>query len=258
MPSVAAKALPRPAPDHPPADGFPLDFTMAFQPIVDVDGGGVFAYEALVRGAGGEGAAHVLGEVNSANRGVFDRDCRVRAIQLAHRLGAVEAGASVSINMMPTSIGDPANGIGHTLTAADEAGFPAERIILEFTEHEPLDIELVRRIIHTHRKWGFRTAIDDFGAGHSGLTLLAELQPDIVKLDMALVRQIDTSRVKQVIVGSITRMCDDLGLVVVAEGIETEGEFTSLRDLGVRLMQGFLLAPPAFEALPVPVLPEAA
>ncbi|MEO6338766.1 MAG: EAL domain-containing protein [Caulobacteraceae bacterium] len=230
---------------------------MAFQPIVDVDRGAVFAYEALVRGTGGEGAAHVLGAVNRANRGLFDRDCRIRAIQLAQRLGAVEAGASLSINMMPTSVGDPANGIQHTIAAADEAGFPAQRIIFEFTEHEPLDIELVRRIIRTHRKWGFRTAIDDFGAGHSGLTLLAELQPDIVKLDMALIHHIDTSRVKQVIVGSITRMCEDLGLVVVAEGIETDGEFATLRDLGVRLMQGFLLAMPAFEALPIPILPGA-
>lgn len=240
-----------------PAEGFPLDFTMAFQPIVDVDAARVFAYEALVRGVGGEGAGHILNAVGPDNRGVFDRTCRIRAIELAQRLGAVEAGASLSINMMPTSIGDPVNGIEHTVAAADAAAFPAERIIFEFTEHEPLEIELVRRIMRTHRKWGFRTAIDDFGAGHSGLTLLAELQPDIVKLDMALVRGIDVSRVKQVIVGSIARMCDDLGLVVIAEGIETGDEFAALRHLGVHLMQGFLLAPPAFEALPVPTLPKA-
>ena len=238
-----------------PKRGFPTPFTMAFQPIVDVDAGEVFAYEALVRGVGGEPASHVLRAVTVANRGEFDRDCRARAMILAKRLGMVQSRACLSINMLPQSVGDPGHGIEHTVAAATATGFPIDRIIFELTEHERLDIALLGRILRTHRRYGFRTAIDDFGAGHSGLTLLAAFQPDIVKLDMALIREIDASRVKQVMVGSIVRMCADLGVALVAEGIETVAEYATLRDLGVTLMQGYLLARPAFEALPTPLLP---
>ena len=88
---------------------------------------------------------------------------------------------------------------------------------------------------------GFRTAIDDFGAGHAGLALLAEFQPDIAKLDMDLIRGIDTDTARQKIVKYSVAMLHDLGLTPLCEGIETLSEMQTLRDLGVNLMQGYFI-----------------
>ena len=142
------------------------------------------------------------------------------------------------------------------LAAAEKLAFPADRIILEFTEGEEIgDHAHLARMVAAYRKLGFRTAIDDFGAGYSGLTLLAKFQPDIIKLDMELVRGVDADRVRRTIVASIQRMCEDLGITLVAEGIETAQEYRALRDLGVDLLQGYLFAKPAVEALPSPAWP---
>ena len=157
---------------------------------------------------------------------------------------------------MPNAVVDPVAFTGGAREAAERLGFAPARVIFEFTEGDPVeDQDHLGRIIRAYRDVGFRTAIDDFGAGYSGLTLLAKFQPDIVKLDMELIRGIDSDRVRRAIVSSIRRMCDDLGIVLVAEGIETLDEYSVLRDLGVSLLQGFLFARPRVQALPVPTWP---
>lgn len=236
--------------------GFELPITMAFQPIVDASTGAVFAHEALVRGANGEGALSVLAQVSDTNRYAFDQQCRVTAIELAAQLKMADQGANLSINFLPNAVADAGACTRLAKATADALKLPTNRIIFEFTEGEPVDNpEHLGRIIAAYRDAGFRTAIDDFGAGYSGLTLLAKFQPDIVKLDMELVRGIDSDRVRRSIVASIRRMCDELGIVLVAEGIETLGEYAILRDLGVSLLQGFLFAKPQTEALPIPTWP---
>lgn len=232
-------------------DAFPVDFSMAFQPIYDVANGKVFAYEALVRGLDGSGADTILSLMDETNRYAFDQRCRVRAIELAARLGVADQGAFVSINFLPNAIYRPEVCIRTTLETARRVGFPTANIIFEFTEnqqiHEP---DRVLEILKAYRRMGFRTAIDDFGAGYAGLNLLAMFQPDLIKLDMELVRGIDTDRVKRSIVQGIVVVCRSLGIQMIAEGIETPGEMTCLRELGIDLLQGFLLARPSFEALP--------
>ncbi len=101
-----------------------------------------------------------------------------------------------------------------------------------------------------YRSRGFRTAIDDFGAGYSGLNLLAEVGADIIKLDLALVRDVHTDRTRRAIVRGICQVAADLGTTVIAEGVEQKDEYLALRDLGIELFQGYLFARPAFEALP--------
>jgi EAL domain-containing protein (putative c-di-GMP-specific phosphodiesterase class I) len=237
---------------------FPAPITMAFQPIVDAGSRDIFAYEALVRGLDGEGAADILSLVDLANRRDFDQQCRITAMECAARLGLMDGSAALSINFMPNAVTDAAACTRVAKAAAEALQFPAQRIIFEFTEGEQIDDPAhLGRIISAYRDAGFRTAIDDFGAGYSGLTLLAKFQPDIVKLDMELVRGIDSDRVRRCIVSSIRRMCDELGIVLVAEGIETMGEYAVLRDLGVSLLQGFLFAKPQVESLPVPAWPRA-
>ena len=99
------------------------------------------------------------------------------------------------------------------------------------------------------------TAIDDFGAGYAGLNLLADFQPDLIKLDMQLIRDIDQDSVRQILVEAALQMCRKLNILVIAEGIESLGELQALRDMGVELFQGYLLAKPEFEALPAVHLP---
>src|SRR5579875_2643820 len=106
--------------------GFGFELTMAFQPIVDVASQTVFAYEALVRGANGASAGHVLSLVNEENRYAFDQSCRVKAIQLAARLGIADRGAKLSVNFMPGAVYSPAACIRRTLEAAHENSFPLQ------------------------------------------------------------------------------------------------------------------------------------
>ena len=230
---------------------FAMPFSMAFQPIVDLGSGEVFAYEALVRGLEGQGAGAVLAQVDDTNRYAFDQACRVKAISLAAQLGLPEQGALLSINFLPNAVYEPKACIRATLAATAKTGFPTTSLIFEFTEGEQIDDDHLVHIVQSYKAMGFRTAIDDFGSGFSGLTRLAKFQPDIVKLDMELIRGIDTDRVRRALVRSVVTACEELGVIVLGEGVETEGESITLRELGVDLQQGYWFARPAFEALPV-------
>lgn len=228
-----------------------IDFSMAFQPIVDLETGLPFAYEALCRGLNDEPAASVLSQIDSGNRYAFDQTCRVKAIRAAMAAGILQTDAMLSINFLPTAVYAPKSCIALTLRTARETGFPLHRLMFEFTENERMaSPEHVNSIIHHYNKIGFKVAIDDFGAGHAGLGLLARFEPDMVKLDMELVRDIDTDRRRHAIVTALVSLCAELKTTVIAEGVETDGEALALRALGVRYMQGYLFARPAFERLP--------
>ncbi|CAN7427032.1 EAL domain-containing protein [Acidovorax sp. LjRoot118] len=224
-----------------------FQFEYAYQPIVDVHTRTVFAHEALVRGPAGEGAFSVLSQVTEANRYRFDQACRVKAIKGASELGMQ---VPVSINFLPNAIYKPELCIRTTLEAARVHGFPVQNIIFEVTEGERIkDGPWFAEILREYRRLGFRTAIDDFGAGYAGMNLLADFQPDLIKIDMDIIRNVDTNRARQVIVRNLVRLCEDMGIDVVAEGIETPAERDFLRDTGIRLMQGYLFARPAFRAM---------
>lgn len=228
-----------------------FDFTMAFQPILDLDTMRPFAYEALVRGTEGQGAGFVLGQVNDSNRYRFDQACRVKAIELASGLGLPGLeGCRLSINFLPNAIYRPETCIRSTLEACARFGFPSERLMFEVTEGERVDdgAHLVA-IFTDYRKRGFLTAIDDFGAGYAGLNLLAAFQPHVLKLDMELTRGIDGSEVRQAIVAGIAMTAQRLGITIVGEGVETPGERDTLYQLGVRYQQGYLFARPVVGAL---------
>ena len=225
-----------------------FDFTMAFQPIVSSKDQRVYGYEALVRGLNNESADSIISRVNEDNRYPFDQLCRIKAIALAAKLGI---DSMLSINFLPNAIYKPELCIRTTLEAAKQFSFPTERIMFEFTEVERFeDSAHIKRIVEYYQALGFKTATDDFGSGHSGLNLLADFQTDIVKLDMGLIRNIDTDKTRQVIVSNTLAMLHDLNITALAEGIETVEEYRWLRAAGVDLMQGYLLAKPGFECLP--------
>lgn len=231
------------------SQGVRLDFAFdyAFQPIVDLERQEIYGHEALVRGPQGESAASVLAQVNEDNRYRFDQACRVKAIKGASALGMAE---HLSINFLPNAIYKPELCIRTTLEAARANGFPLERIIFEVTEGERVsDGPWFAEILREYKRCGFKTAIDDFGAGYAGLALLADFQPDLIKIDMGLVRNLDTDRPRQNIVRNLVRLCEDMHIQVIGEGVETAGERDALRDAGVYLMQGYFFAKPAFRAV---------
>jgi EAL domain-containing protein (putative c-di-GMP-specific phosphodiesterase class I) len=235
--------------------GFAKPLSMAFQPIVDLPNRRIFAHEALVRGADGSSAASLLAELNDENRYHFDQQCRIKAVEWAAQLAVP---AQLSINFMPNAVYQAETCIRATLEAARRCNFPLERIIFEVTEQEQvLDLDHLVGILRAYRKQGFRTAIDDFGAGYAGLNLLADFQPDLLKLDMELIRGIDRDGVRQTIVDGVLGICRRLGIRVIAEGVETVEELDTLRAMGIELFQGYLFARPAFQALPPVHYPQA-
>jgi EAL domain-containing protein (putative c-di-GMP-specific phosphodiesterase class I) len=226
-----------------------FDFIFAYQPIVQLSTRSIFAHEALVRGPNGESAYSVLSQVTDDNRYTFDQACRVGAIKGAAALGIQEY---LSINFLPNAVYRPEACIQATFAAAREYNFPIQRIIFEVTEGEEVrDRPHLVNIFNEYHKFGFLTAIDDFGAGYAGLTLLSEYQPDVVKIDMELVRDIESSPAKRAIVKGIASICADLKIRVLAEGIETRAERDCLRDMGIDLMQGYFFCKPALMAIGV-------
>ncbi|SDT02019.1 EAL domain, c-di-GMP-specific phosphodiesterase class I (or its enzymatically inactive variant) [Pseudomonas asplenii] len=232
-------------------EGLGFEFTMAFQPIFNVRTGAPYAYEALVRGLGGESAASILGLVNDTNRYRFDQACRVRAIELAAQLGLPAIpDCKLSINFLPNAVYRAETCIRATLEAARLFEFPVERLMFEVTEGERVDDpDHLKSIFQEYERQGFTTAIDDFGSGYSGLNFLAMFQPQVLKIDMALTRDIDKDPVRRAIVEGIVLVSKRLGITVIAEGIETLEERDALLDLDVDLMQGYLFARPVIGQL---------
>ncbi|WP_246332931.1 EAL domain-containing protein [Aureimonas mangrovi] len=220
---------------------------MAFQPIVDLTTQNVFAYEALVRGVDGQGAGEVLSSVTAGNRYRFDQLCRVKAIELAgrHMPGST---ARLSINFLPNAVYEPRACIRASLNAAHDVGFDPTRLMFEFTENEQvMDTAHLENIVRSYNRMGFTTALDDFGAGFAGLSLLSKFQTDVIKIDMEITRDIDTSRAKQAIVKGILDIAGALSIKVIAEGIETSDEVRTLQAAGVNLFQGYYFAKPERE-----------
>ena len=227
--------------------GLDFDFTMAFQPIVDMATCTVFAHEALVRGIGNLPAGDVFKHVNDDNRYAFDQACRVKSVNLAARLNM---SSMLSINFMPNAVYRAELCIRTTVRAANQCNFPLERVMLEVTEAEKMEDTLhLQSILGHYQQCGFTTALDDFGAGYAGLNMLADIHVSILKLDMHLVRDVHRNGRKHAIVKGIVATCEELGIRVIAEGVEHAEELSTLRALGIELFQGFYFARPAYEGL---------
>jgi EAL domain-containing protein (putative c-di-GMP-specific phosphodiesterase class I)/CheY-like chemotaxis protein len=213
---------------------------MAYQPIVDYRAKRIVGFEALVRTS--EPTLPHPGALFSA----AERLGRVLEVGLAIRghiaktLAGAEGPADIFINLHPRDLLD------ESLYSPESPLAPfARRIVLEITERAALDdaADIPARIDRL-RKLGFRIAIDDLGAGYAGLTYFAQLTPDVVKLDIALVRNIHKEEIKRKLVGSLAVLCKELGMLVVAEGVETAEERDTVQELGCDLLQGYLFAKP--------------
>ena len=220
---------------------------MAYQPIIGARDGQVFGYEALMRSH--EPSLPHPGAILDAALQI-DRmpECGMRVRErVAEIFPQLAPDQQIFVNLHPRDLDDDA------LLAADEPiGRAADKVVLEITEHAPLDkIPGIDGRLEALRERGYRIAIDDLGAGHSNLAAFAQLQPDFVKLDMALVRDLDTIPVKRRLIRSMTEFAHDMDMVVIAEGVETAQERDALVETGVDYLQGY------FFARPGPPFPEA-
>lgn len=213
---------------------------IAYQPIVSAQDGHVFGYEGLLR-TREPALPHPCAVIDAAERlhrlPELGQSVRERA---AEPLLSRGAGPTLFVNLHPSDLADPA------LRAADAPlSKIAHRVVLEVTERTSLDhVVDVRRRVAELREMGFRIALDDLGSGYAGLASLATLEPEIVKLDMVLIRDVHCSATKQKLVGSMTALCKDMGIIIVAEGVEKHEERVALIELGCDLLQGFLFAEP--------------
>jgi len=223
-------------------------FSFAFQPIVDVRNREIISYEALVRGPHGESSASVFAQVPQYDILRFDEICRRKAIYLASRLKIPNR---LNLNLAAASIFEVDLSITATFQASIQSGIPAENIIFEVLESESLTEQRnLIRYLRLIQEFGFATAIDDFGAGYSGLKLLVEYQPYYIKLDRHLIGNIHENLVKQRVFSGIQKICESLSIEIVAEGVENVGEYHWLNEAGISIFQGYYFARPAFEALP--------
>lgn len=213
---------------------------MAYQPIVRASDGSLYGYEALMR-CGEASLPHPGALLDAAERldRIVDLGRAIRAAAVTPML-SVSPEVTLFINLHSRDLLDA------TLFATDTAlcGM-ASRVVLEITERAALDdVKDARERIAALRACGFRIAIDDLGAGYAGLTSFVTLEPELVKLDMSLVRNIDQQPMKQALVRAVTLLCRDLGSMVVAEGVETPAERDVVIACGCDLLQGYLFAKP--------------
>lgn len=219
-----------------------------FQPIVCLkDPGRIFAYECLLRGIdGGElvsplrlyQAARATGAVDR-----LDAAARITAIQSAARSGVQ---ADIFVNFCPRAIRQPHECLEETVWAASASGVPPERFVFEVVESDEIaDVDQLVRILDYLRNAGCRVALDDLGAGYSSLNLLTRIKPDYVKLDMGLIRRVDTDQYKARVAGKLLELARELHVKTVVEGVETPGELRWSQEHGADYAQGYLIARPA-------------
>ena len=223
---------------------------MVVQPVVSLTNHDVFAYEALVRTREPSiPHAGAFFEAAEQLRLVRELDRHIRA-KIAEILPGLPEGTSMLINVHPDSLADP------DLYSGESPLTPfAKRIIFEITERSSLhSMENAKEQVARLRSAGYRIAVDDLGAGYAGLTSIALLQPEIVKLDMELVRDIDTSPTRATLIAGMIALCNQLGIAVIAEGVETPAEVKKLQELDCELLQGYYFAKPGLP-FPTPVWP---
>jgi EAL domain-containing protein (putative c-di-GMP-specific phosphodiesterase class I) len=212
---------------------------MVFQPIVELDGGSVVGLEALARFTGPPHRPpdEWFADAEAVGRGT---ELELLAVERAlAQLASVPNDVFVSINVSPV--------VARTLAFdACLARFPGRRIVLELTEHTKIrDYQGLRIYIDRFRERGVRIAVDDAGAGYASLQHILSLQPDVIKLDIGLTRNVDTDPARRALGSCLVRFAGEIGAEVVAEGIETAAELDTLRALGIRWGQGFYLGRPA-------------
>jgi EAL domain-containing protein (putative c-di-GMP-specific phosphodiesterase class I) len=230
------------------------DVRTFFQPIVDLNTRTTLGFEGLTRGPAATDYEHpyMLFDVATESDLLFELDwlCRRTALSSASSL---KPGHKLFVNLLPTTIRDPEFQGERMLSFLAECGLTPSRIVLEITERLAIEnYDPFLEAMKTFTDQGFSIAIDDMGAGYSGLEKIVRLNPRYLKFDLMMVRDIDTSFVKREMLKAIHTLASNVGADVIAEGIERPEELETLLELGIPYGQGFLFARPHPQLIEVP------
>lgn len=219
----------------------------ALQPIVHTKSRLVTSVEALLRGPNGESPQVVLGSLAPDRLHEFDLKSKADAIALA---AAMNLDCVLSVNLLPMSLLSQDGAVDFLVEQCHRYKWSLENLVVEITEEEAIShFGEFLRVVQQLRMAGIKVAIDDFGAGHAGLSLLADFQPDKLKIDKRIIQGVQSSGPRQAIVRSVMEFCFCLGITVVAEGVETMEDWAWLHGAGVRRFQGYLFARPSLQGV---------
>jgi EAL domain-containing protein (putative c-di-GMP-specific phosphodiesterase class I) len=221
------------------------DLEVRFEPLVDLKRGLVFGHEALVRGPEGtllRTPAQLFRQAETSGL-LYELDCLCRRLAL-ESCRILPQGSKLFLNVLPTSISDPnlsADGLRKLL---EDFPLQPRQLVLEISERQSIDnFATFREMRESCRELGVQVAVDDAGAGHASLEAIMEIAPDYLKADMGLVRGIDADPPRQEVMRSLHAVAGRIGAHVIAEGIETEAELRTVRELGIRFGQGYYFGP---------------
>lgn len=223
-----------------------------FQPIADMQSGAIVAYECLSRGIKPDGSLYPPHQMFEAARRTemiynLDRQCRLAALSNASAAGIEQR---VFINFTPSAIYNPEYCLADTVKTALDLNINPSQIVFEVVESDRIDsVDHLREIFDYYKAKGFKIALDDVGSGYSSLNMIAKLKPEIIKIDMDLIRGIHRDSARQVIVQSLVNISREIGAQVLAEGVETEDELEAVRGMGIDFVQGYLIGRPAAKPL---------
>lgn len=220
--------------------------TTLYQPILDFRTGTILGWESLSRGPKDSSfrSPVVLFETAEQLGRLFalEKVCRESAIK---HVGKLASGEKLFLNIHPKTMADPEFTPGNTIRLLEEAGMSPDNIVFEITErHSVQEFDLFYRTLDHYRSQGFKVAVDDAGAGYAGLTTIAELQPDFIKLDKSLITNIHKDPVKRALVETTVTFADKIGSKIIGEGVELKEQAICLKDIGVHCGQGYFLARP--------------
>ncbi len=215
----------------------------ALQPIVEPSEGKISSLEALIRSNDGGSPEHFFKTLDQDKIYEVDLQTKKYAFALAEKLGI--GSHKIAVNLLPMSLVNVPGAVEFLVDQISLHGLQPEQVIIEVTENEMISgFNKFNSAIKRLRGEGIGLAIDDFGSGYAGLSLLTRFQPDKIKIDREIVSNIHLSGAKQAIVRSIVSCCTDLEITLVAEGIEKLEEWCWLESAGIRRFQGFLFARP--------------
>ena len=220
--------------------------TARFQPIVEMHNGDILGYEGLIRGPSDSPLHSPLNLFKAASENnltvTVEHLCRHVILE---QFAAQKLPGKLFLNVSPECLLQRDTRNGETLDYIRDLGINPERVIIELTEYQPThDYGLLCEAVFHYREMGFEIAIDDLGEGFSSLRLWSELKPDYVKIDMHFIQGIDHDPVKAQFVRSIQSIAEKSGTRVIAEGIETQSELLTVREMGVACGQGYHIARP--------------
>lgn len=225
-----------------------LDF--AFQPVLDVNSGRIFGYEALLRNFDRAGFSSVFELLDFAfeNRALYTLDLYLRRLALQRFVQFPDAGKRrLFYNVDNRLLEMPDYRQGNTRRVLEDYDLPASTMVFEISErHQFHSIERMKAMIHTYRQQGYRIAVDDYGVGFSGLQLIYSVEPDIVKLDRFFIKGVDSDPKKRLFLQHVIQLSHLLGSLVLAEGVETEEEYSACVGIGCDLIQGYFVGRPQF------------